>query len=289
MKQRIFDGTYTEPFAVGPVLFECPFPGDIVSTVGRQPYCVEASSFARAALDTPHPDYPDHYLVDETTPHHVGAAVVQWERVYARIPNSRIESESFPARLPGIDPRTVTQRHVIASVSTFGGFIVTTGTAHGFTTGDSVLVTYVVFDPVQGINLTRAVTRAVLSTGPDTVFTCARITDVSNTITWGNVWKNYAGRPPITRVVTSWLHHNYFMPGVSPGVESPDQIELFNPILIVDSDGNETETISATTIPDNDDWRALVVARTKVVAEPSIVKRWRGNIYERITRYITAQ
>jgi hypothetical protein len=62
-------------------------------------------------------------------------------------------------------------------------------------------------------------------------------------------------------------------------------LQLF---LIVDSTGNVTDSFGEFTTPSVVDYRALVRAKSLIVVEPSSLRRWTGNIFERATRYTIA-
>lgn len=110
------------------------------------------------------------------------------------------------------------------------------------------------------------------------------------------------GRVPLARKVTCRVQYDYFLVGfngayptasliptsegqrfvfgaewpTNPGQDLPDRI-LYH------------SSIAAYSSPTVEEWRALVLSGTEVVAEDSEVRRWRGNIFERSTRYLVAQ
>jgi len=60
------------------------------------------------------------------------------------------------------------------------------------------------------------------------------------------------------------------------------------PSIIFDSSGNATNSYGEFTTPSVVDYRALVRAKSLIVVEPSSLRRWTGNIFERATRYTIA-
>ena len=95
------------------------------------------------------------------------------------------------------------------------------------------------------------------------------------------------GRDPYTKVVMSKLARAYYLPGVSVGITTVDDITVLTPTQIVDQYGRNTEFLSTLTTPTTSTYEAT--EGTWVVAEPSVVRRWMGNIYERTTRYVLAE
>jgi hypothetical protein len=100
-----------------------------------------------------------------------------------------------------------------------------------------------------------------------------------------------SGRQREIKNVKSRIQYDYFLAG-SPTYPTPEAIPLIIeqkyyvviPSLTVDwiFDGAPSSTPSRT------DYDALVAANAELVAEPSMLDRWRGNIYVRKTRYVPA-
>jgi hypothetical protein len=285
---RILDGTFSLESNDGPLVFEQPFEGDVTSLIARQRVWRDSTFYVKRLLNAAHPTWTTFYLVEETNPVHIGGGIFQYDRIWANIPASRTESETYPALLPGISQQSSGSPVNIASVSTFGTFRIGTVSPHGFIQHDPVSVLYAVFDATVGLNVNKQVERTVLAVPSSTTMDVAAITEPS-TITWQSVWPRSAGRGPITRVVNSWVQFDYFLPGVSAGIAKVDDIAIFNKPLILGEDGNETDTYGTDTKPTAAQYRAQIAAKALVVAEPSSTRRWRGNIYERSTRFILAQ
>lgn len=283
------DGNFMAPVAIGPLHVIQPFEGDTASTILEQDFMVDATRFDRMPLDTPHEERPDHYLVRESDPRSIGQGLFEFTRQWAKVPGGRIEYETHVYRVPGIEGAVAGDTRNIVGSSTFGGVLtLTTATAHTFDAGDPVRITYVVTDTESGINIPRNVGRTVLSVPDTTHVTVGSITDSAGPMTLNQILPASAGRAPLDRTVLSLISLDYFLPGVSQGIASARDIEVFEPLRPIGADGDETDLLSATTSPTASEYRALVTAGTLVVAEPSIIRRWRGNIYERATRYVRA-
>lgn len=85
------DGSYSAAFAVSLPVFEAPLPHTSAVLVLRQQWCIALASYSALALNTAHPDYSDYKLVSEGHQVDLGAGVVQWERVYAKVPDTYSE------------------------------------------------------------------------------------------------------------------------------------------------------------------------------------------------------
>jgi hypothetical protein len=107
------------------------------------------------------------------------------------------------------------------------------------------------------------------------------------------------GRIPITLRVTSRLQHDFFLVGATGQYAAPNAIPVIAAQRYVhgsafgaNAGGDVPDRIlwNATnwTVPTIADFKALIAAGAEIVAEDSDLRRWRGNIYLRVTRYIKA-
>lgn len=287
MSTEFIDGDYSTPIPVGPARPVKPFPDNVVY-IWEQDYHVALADFEAEELDTPYSEDSLFYLVEETQPVHIGGGIGLFTRRYAKIPSNRSEYESFAAQLPGLAPgginigiNTLPTVTNASSQST-----ITTEVAHGFVMGDFVFVWYTAL--VDGIfQVTRQIYREVLSVPSSTTFKVKQIVDTDPYVFLAV--KASPGRLPVTRVVPSKIVYEYFLPGVSVGIDTPDDIEPFTKTIIVDGSGRDTDTYGYDTVPTQQDYLDLIDENEFVVAEDSTVRRWLGNIHERATRYIRAQ
>lgn len=293
---RIISGDFTTAVAVTPKLWEWPILGDDESALYRQDFMVDAASYVRVALDTEDEDELGMYLVDESPMQLVGNGIVRFTRTYSRIPQPRVvgsgsdEIELYVATAPGLgytDPITFAE-YITSAVNVGETTVLTiTDPPHSFNENDWVAIIYYAQDPGSTLILSRQVSRLVLSVGASTV-TVDRITDGYNIVGWQTIFKSLANREPFQVVVPSWISRQYFLPGVSPGITSAADIPILEPTPIIDHvSGNRTDTITDQTSPSLTDYFIMLRDGVRVVAEPSELTRWRGNIWERSTRYIT--
>lgn len=226
----------------------------------------------------------DYYLVEESSPQDLNGGVVQWTRTYAAIPESRIEYESYAHTFPGLEVGTLGPIRYISSGSNAASVTtLTTTVSHGISVGDQVIVKYTGRLP-DGTQLGGQVFRIALTgTTGTTLKVDIIIDDVAQYLT---AQKADIGRSQFTEEVTSWMRYDYFLPGVSANVTKFGDITIFNSPVIVDADGNRTTTYGATTAPTKTEYLTDVKNKVPYIAHDSIVRRWRGNIYERMTRYI---
>jgi hypothetical protein len=288
----IYDGDFTVATACGPKQIEYPFEGDTESMVISQEFMQLQASFKRLPLDTRQSARLDAFLVNEDGFQNLGGGVMKWTRTYATIPQSRRENETFAYTLPGITSEGLAERKIISSAAAAGvNLRLTTSAAHGFLTGNDVIITYQVCDPkVLSFRWLRQVAKEVLDVTAVDKFDVAMIYDIVpwSLYIWDAAIANVFGRASFSMVVPSWLQYDYFLPGVSAGIASENDIPIYEPIRIIDSLGSVTDTYGPSTSPSTTEYRLMVKAGRMIVAEASSIKRWRGNIHERATRYIKA-
>jgi hypothetical protein len=75
---------------------------------------------------------------------------------------------------------------------------------------------------------------------------------------------------------------------VSAGITKPSDFQIFRPPLVLDNTGKETQIYGTDTTPTRAQYLAQVANADLIVAEASIIRVWKGNILERLTRYVTA-
>lgn len=206
------DGDFTVATAQTPLRPASGTP-DGKYNILSQDFMQFVANFAALDIGTDHPTVADYFLVEETPPQVVGLGVCRWTRVYAKVPETHNEFQSF-----------------------------------GYN--------YIGFSGIFGTNVA--------------------------TVT---------GRERQVLMVNSRIQNDYFLAGSATyptAKDIPGIIEqryyMVSPTLRVEyiSDGAPSSTPSLT------DYIALVTAGAEIVAEPSQLERWRGNIYLRKTRYVPA-
>lgn len=278
-----YDGDFTIAEAVSARVWTYPFPGDSASGYFEQDYMQRLDYWAPMVLDTADVLHTDAYLVSESPLQALGGGIVRWTRTFSKVPVSRIEPETYAHIVPGITPDPFIIVQPIVGFTNFGTTTtLETANPHGYTTGDVAVITYVV--TVSGTNHFRTVNRTVTGTPTTTTFNVALINETDPV--YNITYKYNVGRRPAATQVLSYVHFDYFLPGVSAGITTFSDIPILNPTPIIDLNGDRTDSYSSFTTPTLTTYRGQVAASTQVIVEPSGLKRWQGNIYERATRYI---
>ncbi len=290
----ILDGNYIEVIRVNEARGIQPFSGRGDETI----YLIEEDcqqllgDFVPLALDTVHPDRPGFYLVaDGLNPQMVGGTVRQWTRTWAKIPQQRIEGSSIGWSIPGLARGGTNPIINIAALSAPADFLITitTETAHGLLVSDRVYFYYQatvsIYKPegfwaCEIISIPSVNTIKVRATGAGAFF--------DNAIA---IQKAAPCREPRNTAVNCDIVYDYFLPGVTPDVPDKDSIPLLNPPEVRDvlEALIDPPIYSSISNPTNTDYLMQIAAGSKIVAEQSTLTRWQGNIYERITRKVTAQ
>jgi hypothetical protein len=101
---RYASGDFSVATPVSLPVFDAPFREDGINIdyVLQQDFMQRLSSFVRLAPDTPHPDYPDFLLVEESDLRDVTGGRVRWTRTYAKVPaDYSVSRETFSFTFPG--------------------------------------------------------------------------------------------------------------------------------------------------------------------------------------------
>jgi hypothetical protein len=102
MAHTYTDGDYTVAAPNSLPVFEQPFDGVAADYILRQTWFQLKENKTPIALNTAHPDYADYKLVKEGPETDLGGGVVEWERIYAKVPTSYDEpAGNFIYQFPG--------------------------------------------------------------------------------------------------------------------------------------------------------------------------------------------
>lgn len=105
------------------------------------------------------------------------------------------------------------------------------------------------------------------------------------------------GRDPRTDTVTSRMAYEYFLCEVGQTYETADDIPIIEAqeyTLVGNNNAVINYLLAEGVYPDDstptkEDYLAAIAAETEIVAEDSAVSRYRGNIFQRVTRYVKAK
>lgn len=231
------------------------------------------------------------YLVQESSPQDMGGGdLCKFTRTYAAIPDSREEYESHPYTFAGLETGTLGPLKYISGTPTSASSVttITTTTSHGISVGDNVIIRFTTQLPT-GEQYGAQIFRTALTGTTGSTLKVAVIINQNPVVLWISAQSADIGRSTFTESVGSTLVHEYFLPGVSPGVTKASDVQILNTPVIVDSDGTRTDTYTSTTAPTKAEYIADVKAGTMLVAEDSVIRPWMGNIYTRTTRYVRAK
>ena len=276
-------------------VWENPIPALNEKTVFRQTFVQTAASYAPLALDTVYPaagsygvpSSPTYYLVSEDNQTDLGGGMMQWDRVYARIPTSWSEGEEFAYTFPAfIASATAGSDQTITSISD-SGVNYSVSSALAFATGDQVhisvsyvrdSITFFVGQYVRIIGGTSGSSALVPGIFPGT----GTFSSVAGVIT-----KEAPARTTQkTDLVPSQVTHEYALTSTTALETNLPIIDEFTP---VDATGAETITLNTSTKPTAAAYAAMINKNTQLVAQDSVRRRWLGNIYERTTRFVVAR
>ena len=121
------DGDWTVAYACTAPRLEYPFEdkGDSFTFIVRQRFQQAASSFIKMADLTPHPVYPSALLVEEGPQQNLGGGKIEWERVWACVPITRTEHESFVYPFQTLVVASTNDNGAVSSTGTLGTLALT--------------------------------------------------------------------------------------------------------------------------------------------------------------------
>ena len=304
-----YDGTFTTPTAVSMERVIYPFEGDTVNFLLEQDYVVRQDYYPDnvPSPGTQHPDYPYLYFVKDSPISPLGGAICRYTRTWGCIPGTlgedslnaygRVEGESYVWTKPGVQPTDqLFQIYLVTSIATNGPYIDLISSAGStnltLATDPIIQVAYNTLDTATGIWHSRVVTKELIAINGGTA-TIKPVFDIGP-ISYQWFGRSQVKREPIQIVVPSLLYFDYWLPGVN--CDSVESIPIIQKWAIYDETGNETNYLSNLSSPPlyadgsgTKSYREMVRDGDRIVVEPSIVRRWMGEIYERVTRYIVIQ
>jgi hypothetical protein len=287
---------FTSAVTVGLPVWDVVIPAQNDKVLFRQPFMQLAASYSPLPLDTPYPAAgaygvptgATYYLVGEENFADQSGGMMQWQRVYAKVPNSWSDGEefayTFPAYLGSASPAS---DFTITSISDSGTYY-TISSGMNFSAGDSVFVSVsYVRDSVS--YYVGQYTKAAGGNSGTNVLVPAIF---PGTGTFGSVGGNVTTEVSYraleqTLLVTSQMVHDYALTSVTALDGSLPIINEFSP---VDPTGAALQfnQLNLSTKPTSSQYAAMVKNQVLIVASSSTRSRFYGNIFQRVTRYIPA-
>lgn len=102
-------------------------------------------------------------------------------------------------------------------------------------------------------------------------------------IVYGYFQKPAINIEPKQRVVSSIVYYDYWIPGIN--IDSIENVPLVQEFRVLDENENESDILTEASTPTQTQYAAMVANKTMICMEASQIRRWRGNIFERTTRY----
>lgn len=274
-----------------------PFEGDTGHFLVRQKHRGLIANYSAPNITgATHDVFTTAYCVGDRSLTDVGGGIHEVQREFSTIPNSRTEAEFYPFGFPalgeGVVGNVVTVSNITGTDSN-SNLLLTTSTNHGFTNANYIRFNwYLISTPGGGIgiqqygdwsgfaldttaNTIKVENRTPYPYGTPLSFTASQLREFS------------PSREARTIVAPSYVAYDYFMPGVTTNINTTANIPLIQESRwIVTATGAEADTINANTEPNISQWRTRSNDGDYFVATPSILRRYKGNIWERTTRYV---
>ena len=305
------DTTFASVRAVSQTHIEYPFieAGDSSTKVYRMICQINASDYdpAQIALDDtmvsaaaagvialPFPADASAYFVGDANHSPMDGGMLEFERVFANIPQPSTDpagSEIFT--FPGLPSVTSTSSAIsISSISSSTNVVtLILPTAHGMSTGDifryyfrlnisyhGQTQTHLFFNNATCLSGTAGYSLKISYTLP-----------ANASFVVGRVFPNASrGRKQVSRRASTQLDYDYFLPGISVGITTSQQIILpqrFEAYRY--SEGNTVTSLNVNTSPTSIEYNEIVDSEGLLVLD-SGVEKWKGNILRRVVKSIRA-
>ncbi len=258
-------------------------------------------------------------LVEESNIQSLAAGLVQFTRTYATVPPTRHVYESYPWRVPGLIESQIVARFFTIESKTESGsdWILSVPDASAISAPDSNGEGGVTSIRIQYLATSEANNNAwqvrhqlrKIKSRTDSSITVEKIRDAQFS-ELQLLTPLVDRRDPRTETVSSVVEVEYFLVGTGEtpfqAIQADGELEIKDKLEIRDSTGKVTDTISTDTERSVTDWNKMragatpltenLASRTTdtgepvgVIAEASVIRRWKGPIYEMSTRYVKAQ
>jgi len=302
-------GDFTTPRAGTESWVEYPFieEGDNATKVYHLVCVVNEADYAPVALDVTMADATnadvidlpfgadaDAYFVGDYNKTKIEGGLVRFDRQFANIPASTVDpagSEIFT--FPGLPSTAGTGTKISISSASVSNNVITLSlaSAHGMSSGDNFryyIRGYVTRYGRNYYNYFYGNGVCITGTSGSTIKLYTYLPD-SFTFANGYVYPFASrGRKQVSRKSSTQFEYDYFLPGVSAGIASSQEITLpqrFEAYRY--TEGNTVETLSYTTEPTNTEYNEIVDSDGFLVLDSGI-SRWKGNIIRRSVKSIRA-
>lgn len=270
MPSPFYDGDFTIAKQVGQPIFSAPFPADPLEYVYRVTYWQLRASFEALEKDTNGP-YGGFFIGGEMNFRDLDGGIVSFEREFAILPGTRNEFESFvysyQCVLGGtsvvetpLNSLSRVQYDYFRTATPYAIWKLATGTVSLTNGSATVTGSGTNFDPeIAAGNLVFPSVFSIPLSWNKFYVVGSRSSDTSLTLT-----ENYVG----TNISGASLYYSDAV-GAIPLPRAPKALQVCSGVLLTNGFGSITPYV-------------------ELLAEDATFKVWKGNIYERKMRFITA-
>lgn len=239
-------------------------------------------------------DNPNAYLSYQTDPAPTSiGSLVKYDRRFTTTPLSWTDAESYAFTYPGFTSSVTGSAGNLTAISysTATGLFTITTNLSSPAAGNTVQITAYYTLPLGGggtYTATASFFATVSSTGAGTIL-IPNLGIVPSTSSYsnvsGSVIKATPGRStPSTQLVVSLLQYDYFLTNQPANIPVS---QIFRPVY--SGNGSDATVLTTnTTYPTSNTYSNTVTNGGYLIAE-SKLRRWEGNIWERVTRTVLAQ
>jgi hypothetical protein len=306
------DTIFASVRAVSQTYIEYPFieAGDNLTKVYRMICQINASDYdpTEVALDDtmssaaaagvialPFPVDAAAYFVGDFNHSPMDGGLLEFERVFANIPQQSTDpsgSEIFT--FPGLPSTSGTSSSITISSMSYSSNVVTMNltAAHGMSSGDNFRYyfrgLYVYYGRTYS-NYYYGNGTCSTGTAGSTIKMFYTLPNNFSFSSWGRIYPGSSrGRKQVSRRASTQLEYDYFLPGITPGITTSQQITLpqrFEAYRY--TEGNTVATLNSGTVPTAYEYNGIVDSDGFLVLDSS-VERWKGNILRRVVKSIRA-
>ena len=279
--------------------------GDTSTIMTEEEWVQDASNYFPRPLGSLGGIGGNSFLVEEKKPRRIDGGLYKWVRVYSQVPLTRVDYERYVFVTPimsAVSSPTLVNSTAIGQWTAAVTFINNNtgltewGRRIRFNAADIVRLNikydYSIGDPNSYNLLTSRLVEVHATDGPGAPGTYIDVRDwlrdlVETPGYYGvellEVYSGtYVDSTGAAKVVTSEMQYDYF------NTLDPSAIPVLEALAYFDASNERTNTLDASSTPTADEYAAWGANGARIVVETSIIRRWKGNIWERRTRYVKA-
>lgn len=273
----------------------------------EQDYLQFEAKYTKPLLGSPHPRHPDYYCTGDTNKRPTEIVkICRFTRTWHQLPDTAgasgiggasggtrvVPLGTLSYQLPGIQTSdSLILQYYASAFSISGGILYLTDNEGLFNVdqddlavGKLATVNYQFYNGTDNIPHPRSRTLVVRYVSTRTIG--VDYWQENGYVVYDTFQKAATKRSPITKNLMAWDEFDYYLPGVTPNINTVSDIPRLNSWKILDmTTSSETDTLSELTDPDIDEYLLMVANHESVIVE-SVIEPWQGNIYQRRTRRV---